>query len=91
MDLRIDRLVLDGFRWDARERERFRAEVEAELTRLLTERGLWSAEPATNRRPTAPVDLRGVTVADGAARVARQVYAQVCQQVGDRASTAVRP
>lgn len=85
VDLRIDRLVLDGFRWDAGERERFRAEVEAELTRLLTERGPWSA---------GPVDLRGVPVAAAAARVAQQVYAQVCdrigEQVGDRTSGTAR-
>ena len=93
VDLRIDRLVLDGLRWDAGERERFRAEVEAELTRLLTEQGLRSAGRARDGRQVAPVDLRGAPVLDSAARVAQEVYALVCQrvgeQVGDRTSGTV--
>lgn len=84
VDLHIDRLVLDGIQWDAGDRERFRSGVEAELARLLTEQGLPPAGPAPDGRPAPPVDLGGAPVLDGAAKVAQQVYAQVCDRVADR-------
>lgn len=81
VDLHIERLVLDGIRFNASEGERFRAGVEAELTRLLAERGLRPDALARDARPTAPVDLRGVPVGDSATRVAEQLLAQLCDQV----------
>lgn len=79
IDLHIDRLVLDGVAVEPADRERFRAGLEAELARLLTERGLPGAvsrdQPGT--RASAPVDLRGVPPVVGAARVAQQVYERI--------------
>ena len=88
IDLRIDRVVLDGFALEPRDQDRFRAGLESELARLLTEHGLPDGPAgATSRndheapRPADRVDLRGGTVADGAARVARQVYESIHRAV----------
>ena len=93
VDLRIDRLVIDSaVGWDAGERERFRAGVEAELARLLTEHGLRSAGRASEGGRAAPVDLRGAPVVDCAAQVAGQVYDQVCDRAaGARTNGTARP
>lgn len=89
IDLRIERLVLDGLSWKPGDRERFRAGLESELARLLTQHGLpGGRDHATTRndheasRKAAPIDLRGGSAVDGAARVAQQVYESIHRECG---------
>jgi hypothetical protein len=87
IDLRIERIVLDGLSLEPADRERFRAGLESELARLLTEHGL----PGRPDHATAhndheaprqvPVDLRGGSVVAGAVRVAQRVYESVYRVV----------
>ncbi|MGM9474533.1 hypothetical protein ACS5PJ_21390 [Pseudarthrobacter sp. YS3] len=70
------------------DRERFRAGLESELARLLTEHGLpGGPDRATSRndheapRQVVPIDLRGGSVVDGAARVAQRVYESIHRAV----------
>jgi hypothetical protein len=87
IDLRIERLVLNGLSLEAGDRERFRAGLESELARLLTEHGLpGRPDHATARNDhgtprLVPVDLRGGSVVDSASRVAHRVYETIHREV----------
>lgn len=82
IDLRIDRVVLDGLPLTASERDLFRAGLEAELGRLLTERGLPGGGTRTSLAAhppaMAPLVLSG-TVAERATAVAGHVYERISQ------------
>lgn len=88
IELRIDRVVLTGLALEPRDQERFHAGLEVELARLLVEHGLPGGPTGTTPRdhhdaswPTPHVDLRGGTLADGAAQVAQQVFDSVQRAV----------
>ena len=74
--IRIDRLVLDGLPISRREAPLVQAAVEAELSRLVTERGLSPALLAGGAYPTLPA-AAGTSSASPAAlgrQIAHAVY-----------------
>lgn len=80
IELHIEKVILDGIGVGTHDQEGFRGGLEAELGRLLTERGLpgvaTSAVEEAHPRRSAPVSLRGTT-AERAAAVAQHVYERI--------------
>lgn len=76
VELHIDRLVLDGVRLDPAGERVFRAAFQAELTRLIAERGVSGALSSTTPRVVAPaVSLpAGAGPMQWGAELARSVY-----------------
>jgi hypothetical protein len=77
IELRIERVVLDGLPIQSRDRSAVGAAVEAELRRLLAQSG-WDAGVASVRLPSLRADGIQWTAADGAnqlgARIAQAVF-----------------
>lgn len=76
VELHIDRLVLEGVQLDRAGERVFRAAFEAELTRLIAERGVSEALSSTTPRVVGPAASFAAARGPGqwGAEVARSVY-----------------
>jgi hypothetical protein len=82
LSMHIDRVVLEGFRFGARDRGRLQMALQAELARLLSVEGIEAAALGDNRAvaclETGELRLQGARDAAGLARaIARLLLARI--------------
>ncbi len=92
ISLHIERLVLDGLTAHAGQAGRFQAALEAELSRLLAERGLPGVAPgAIPHLAAAPVRLAPGAPAQWGRQIAGSLVASLAPAAGARPVRASRP
>lgn len=82
INLHIERLILDGLPFETRHRTALRAEIEIELARLLTEKGVaanWQSGGAT---PSLRADAIQLTAQSDAAQIGRQIAGSIYGSIG---------
>jgi hypothetical protein len=81
INLRIERLILDGLPVEARHRAALQAEIELELARLLTESDVAANWQSGGAIPSAPAAIQ-ISAQNSPAEIGRQIAGSIYGGIG---------
>jgi hypothetical protein len=82
VNLHIERLILDGLPFEARQRAALQTQIEIELARLLTENGVAPNWQSGGAVPSLRADAIQITAESNAEQLGRQIAGSIYGSIG---------